>query len=103
MNPPVVVWSRNDLRIVAVDANPDLKDDIPTLMLERRNFDLLDNESWELVHLCEDAGASDAVIDLMQAIAADIDMLPKWVRDFVRDRQGCYEDFTGTGGKGGAA
>ncbi len=90
MQPPVTVWQRGVLRIVAMDAQE--QNERPMLVLERRYLDALDHESWRsVVHARgEDHGL---IFDaLVTEIASKIDMLPKWVRDFVREDIADFED-----------
>lgn len=89
MQSSVVVWQRGALRIVAIDGQE--KDERPMLVLERRYLDALDNEAWRIVLPAEEDHGM--IFDaLVTEIASKIDMMPKWVREFVREDIADFDD-----------
>lgn len=85
MNKPVIVWEHRDLRLIATE---DTSDGKPLLLAEVRILDALNVDSWRVVELVElPPEASYALIVLMQEIALRNDVLPKWVRDFIKQQR----------------
>lgn len=80
-NAPAVVWQHGPYRVVAVDAAS--ADDLPVLVMERRFRDALGGESW--MQVCFHDDNIEAAVLLMAQVASRIDVLPPWVRKFVRE------------------
>lgn len=81
-NAPVICWQRGGYRIVAVDG--DNAEQCPMLILERRTVDAMGVESWQFVPT-HDEEHDMAMDGLMTEIVARVEVLPQWVRAFVRE------------------
>lgn len=99
MNAPVVVWQRGGYRIVAVDE--DEHEDAntgdifpgPFLIIECAGEDAMGANAW-LPIFADNDEAQDALVVLKTEVAARNEVVPTWVRDFLRkelaalDREG---------------
>lgn len=98
-NAPVTCWQRGGYRIVAVDG--DSPEQPPLLVLERRTVDAMDVESWQFASTHDEE--SDTAMDvLMTEVVSRVEVLPQWVRAFVREDLADMSDDEESNG-GGAA
>lgn len=101
MNKPVVVWQRGAYRIVAVEEPADEVDPQPLLVLEERCKDALGGDSWAVV---EPEGTDRVALGvLMTEIASRVEVVPSWVRDFVKRDCASIDEDSAEENKGGAA
>lgn len=81
-NAPVICWQRGGYRIVAVDG--DSVDQRPMLVFERRTVDAMNAESWQVIPMHDEE--HDMSVDaLMTEIVSRVEVLPQWVRAFIKD------------------
>lgn len=84
MNKPVLVWQRDDVRIVAVDGEDHGDHQIPaTLLVEERIEDCLGKEAWLVVDPGDDP---HAFLALVFEVASRNELLPTWVKRLIYDR-----------------
>lgn len=90
-NPPVLVWQRGRLRIVAAeieDESGEIEDGwVPVLFLERKYLDSMNGEHWKLMCASLDMDDNMVVDMLMAEIATSVNLLPKWVQKLIENRR----------------
>lgn len=94
---PQVVWQRGKYRVVAVD-DPD---EGKMLFLEERLHDAMGGDCWLHVLFDEDVGSPVAL--LVHEVVSRVDVVPPWVRAFVRETLKAFDEEVEEDGEGGGA